>query len=70
MNLKKRKARINTGLLLTRWPWLSKIHDYLESLPETGKVLSLGTMIKIAEKLNNGKPLDNFELAVLYNELP
>jgi predicted RND superfamily exporter protein len=38
-----------------------KIHDYLESLPETGKVLSLGTMVKIAEKLNNGKPLDNFQ---------
>jgi predicted RND superfamily exporter protein len=49
---------------------VEQIHDYLESLPETGKVLSLGTMMKIAEKLNNGKPLDNFELAVLYNELP
>jgi predicted RND superfamily exporter protein len=47
-----------------------KIHDYLESLPETGKVLSLGTMVKIAEKLNNGKPLDNFQLALLYSELP
>ena len=47
-----------------------KIHDYLDSLPETGKVLSLGTMLKVAEKLNNGKPLDNFQLALLYNELP
>jgi predicted RND superfamily exporter protein len=47
-----------------------KIHDYLDSLPETGKVLSLGTMLKIAEKLNNGKPLDNFQLALLYSELP
>ena len=47
-----------------------KIHDYLESLPETGKVLSLGTMLKIAEKLNNGKPLDNFQLALIYGELP
>jgi predicted RND superfamily exporter protein len=49
---------------------VSKIHDYLESLPETGKVLSLATMLKIAEKLNNGKPLDNFQLALLYSELP
>ncbi|OEU62501.1 MAG: hypothetical protein BBJ57_11755, partial [Desulfobacterales bacterium PC51MH44] len=47
-----------------------EIHDYLDSLPETGKVLSLGTMMKIAEKLNDGRPLDNFELAVLYSELP
>lgn len=46
------------------------IHDYLDSLPETGKVLSLGTMMKIAEKLNNGKPLDNFQLALLYSEIP
>jgi predicted RND superfamily exporter protein len=49
---------------------VTKIHDYLESLPETGKVLSLATMLKIAEKLNNGKPLDNFQLALLYSELP
>ncbi|MGD9302322.1 MAG: MMPL family transporter, partial [Desulfobacterales bacterium] len=46
------------------------IHAYLESLPEIGKVLSLGTMLKIAEKLNHGKPLDNFQLALLYGELP
>jgi predicted RND superfamily exporter protein len=47
-----------------------KIHDYLDSLPETGKVLSLATMLKIAAKLNNGKPLDNFQLALVYSELP
>jgi len=47
-----------------------KIHDYLDSLPETGKVLSLGTMVKIAEKLNNGKPLDDFQLALLYTKIP
>ncbi|MBW1851055.1 MAG: RND family transporter [Deltaproteobacteria bacterium] len=47
-----------------------RIHDYLDKLPETGKVLSLGTIMKIAEKLNNGRPLDNFKLALLYSELP
>ncbi len=47
-----------------------KIHDYLESVPEIGKVLSLGTMLKIAEKLNHGQALDNFQLALLYSELP
>lgn len=47
-----------------------KIHDYLDSLKETGKVLSLGMILKIAYKFNDGKPLDNFELALLYSELP
>jgi predicted RND superfamily exporter protein len=49
---------------------VSKIHDYLESLPQTGKVLSLATMLKIAEKLNGGSPLNNFQLALIYSELP
>ncbi len=47
-----------------------EIHDYLDSIPETGKVLSLGTMMKITEAFNKGKPLDNFKLALLYSELP
>ena len=46
------------------------IHDYLDGIPETGKILSLGTMMKIAETFNSGKPLDNFKLALLYSELP
>jgi predicted RND superfamily exporter protein len=33
-------------------------------------VLSLETLLKMTEKLNNNKPLDNLELALLYNELP
>ncbi len=49
---------------------VKKINAYLERMPETGKVLSLGTMLKVAEKLNDGEPLDNFELAVLYEKLP
>ncbi|MFC1516552.1 RND family transporter, partial [Thermodesulfobacteriota bacterium] len=49
---------------------IKNIHRYLDGLPETGKVLSLATMIKIAEKLNDNKPLDNFQLALLYNEIP
>jgi predicted RND superfamily exporter protein len=53
-----------------RMALVKKIHNYLDSLPEIGKVLSLGTMLKLAEKLNNGKPLDNFQLALLYGELP
>jgi len=49
---------------------VEKTHAYLESLPETGKVLSLASLTRIAEKLNDGKPLDNFALALLYGEIP
>jgi predicted RND superfamily exporter protein len=47
-----------------------KIHDYLESLPETGKVLSISTTMALVTLLNNDEPLDNFTLAVLHNRLP
>lgn len=47
-----------------------QVHTYLESLPATGKVLSLSTMVQLAEKLNGGKPLDNFQLALLNKEIP
>ncbi len=49
---------------------LGRIHDYIDSLPETGKVLSLETMMKIAESFNNNQPLNNFQLALLYSEIP
>ncbi|MHC4638045.1 MAG: efflux RND transporter permease subunit [Planctomycetota bacterium] len=49
---------------------IKAIHLYLEQLPETGKVLSLATMLSIVEKLNHGKALDSFELALLYSETP
>jgi predicted RND superfamily exporter protein len=46
------------------------VHNYLDSLPQTGKVLSLATMLEIAEKLNGGKSLDSLELALLTKESP
>ena len=49
---------------------LLKIQDYLESLPETGKVLSLATILGIAYELNEGETLNDIELAVLYNRIP
>lgn len=49
---------------------IEKIHDYLESLPETGKVLSLGTLLRIVTKLNDNKPLDSYDLSILYTKLP
>jgi uncharacterized protein len=46
------------------------IHAYLESLPETGKVLSLATTMAMVTTLNNNEPLDNFSLAVMHRQLP
>jgi uncharacterized protein len=49
---------------------ITAVHDYLESLPEVGKVQSLATLLKIGQTLNNGKQLDGITLALLYNQLP
>jgi len=49
---------------------VEKIHNYLEGLPETGKVLSLATSTKLMTQLNDGKPLDNVSLSVIYKRLP
>ena len=46
-----------------------KIHNYLESLPEIGKVLSFGSILKVAEDLNK-KELQSLEIAVLYSKIP
>ncbi len=46
------------------------IHNYLDELPETGKILSLGTILQVVYELNDGEPLDNLELAVLYGLIP
>lgn len=53
-----------------RMQTVEAVHDYLDRLPETGKVLSLATLVKIARRLNDGQPLDNFTLALLFGELP
>ena len=49
---------------------IEEIHDYLDSLPEVGKVLSLATMIKVARDVNGGDDLDSVAFAYLYNKLP
>ncbi len=49
---------------------IKKVHAYLNSIKEIGNVQSFGTILEIGKILNNGKELGNFELAILYNELP
>ena len=46
------------------------IHQYLERDPQTGKVLSFGPGIELAEKLNGDQPIDGLLWALLYNRIP
>lgn len=49
---------------------VGEVHDYLDSLGETGKVLSLWTTNKLIELMNDRKPLNNFELTLLQKNFP
>ena len=49
---------------------LEDIHDYLDSLPEVGKVLSVASGIKLARLINDGEDLNDLELALLRSVLP
>jgi hypothetical protein len=49
---------------------VARIHQYLEQLPETGKVLSVHTGMQLLESLNNDKHYNDFKLAVVYKRLP
>ncbi len=49
---------------------LEEVHDYLESLPEIGKVLSVASGIKVARELNDGEELSELDLALVKNMLP
>ena len=46
-----------------------KVHDYLDSLPEMGKVLSFWSILRVAEDLNK-KELQSLEIAILYSKIP
>ena len=58
--------------------WLTKekinivkgIHDHLNSYPFSGKILSLASLVRTAEQLNNNKEFDALELGILYKKLP
>lgn len=49
---------------------IKAVHDYLDSLPETGKVLSMATTMRMLEILNQDEAPGTFFLSVLYNRLP
>ena len=49
---------------------LEEIHDYIDSLPEIGKVLSVASGIKVAIELKDGEERSELDLALVKNMLP
>jgi predicted RND superfamily exporter protein len=53
----------------TKIELIKKAHDYLDGLPEIGKVLSFASTVRVGESFV-GKKLDGQEMAILYAKLP
>ena len=49
---------------------IASVHNYLDNLPQVGKVLSFSSIIEVATLLNNNKPLGTLEMGVLYSKIP
>ena len=49
---------------------ISSVHNYLDNLPQVGKVLSFSSIIDVATLLNNNRPLGTLEMGVLYSKIP
>ena len=48
---------------------IEKIHNFLESQPETGKVLSIATLYKLAKGLNDNEPLSDLQVGAIKDSL-
>jgi len=49
---------------------IKKVHHYLDSLEEIGKVLSIATLLEVGKSVNDGKELDALTIALINKELP
>jgi len=49
---------------------IEKVHNYLDELPQIGKVLSFASIIQVATQLNDNKDLGTLEMGVLYSKIP
>ena len=49
---------------------VEKIHDYLEGLPEVGKVQSISTLIKVFTQLDKGRKPDDYDLVLIRKLMP
>jgi uncharacterized protein len=48
---------------------IKQVHDHLETFPAIGKVLSLASIIRVGEEINEGE-FDAFELAIVSKNMP
>jgi hypothetical protein len=60
----------DTWFTPTKVDRIKRVHDYLDSLDAIGKVLSLATVVRVAEDLNDGQEFDAFQLNVIYKRMP
>ena len=49
---------------------VAEIHDYLDALPETGKVISIATATRLLGELDEQVLTDNILLSIVYKRLP
>ena len=49
---------------------LKKVQDYLDSLPETGKVMSIATTLQLFAQINQDQPLNAVQLAFVPKAIP
>ena len=66
----KEEEEITYWFNAERLDQVEMIHDYLEELPEVGKVLSIATGMKLFKQLNDGKMPEDYELAILRKWAP
>lgn len=51
-------------------PDVKRLHEYVDNLPDTGKVISLATFVEVLEQLDANVIADNFTLSIVYEKLP
>jgi hypothetical protein len=49
---------------------IRQVHDFLDQLPETGKVLSLDSPVRVVEKINGDQPINDFLFNMIRGALP
>ena len=64
------KAELNFWFNSNMLDRVEQIHDYLESLPEVGKVQSISTLIKVFTQLDKGRKPDDYDLALIRKLMP
>lgn len=50
--------------------YLKDFHDYLDTKPEVGKVVSLSSLEQVARSFNDGEPLDGVGLVAVLSAMP